>query len=426
MLRACQRRAALLLAGVAVAGSLAAWIRPEAVLPVVLAALIASAVWLMGELSRLIRASADLEEATQALRKRFHDLAEAVANSSEGVARVDDDGRLVWLNPAYAAMLGHEPDELVGMSSETGVHPDDLERVRKTYEALRVSGLASVIDVRAVARNDDILYTRVMIVRLPDSDAQPGYYTFVQDLSEEKEIEAALDRRGRELERLNTELEQFAYVAAHDLQEPARKVLSFASLLEQDFEDALPEAAARDLHFITDAARRMQQLVTDLLALSRAGRTALQPEIIEIDECVDAALDALVIKIEETGAEIVRDPLPTLEGDLTLLTQLYQNLLSNALKFCDEEHPEVYLTADLTSGCLVLGVRDNGIGIEPQYARQIFQPFKRLHGRSEYEGTGIGLAVCQKAVERHQGEIWVESESGKGSHFRFTIGECRR
>jgi light-regulated signal transduction histidine kinase (bacteriophytochrome) len=215
-------------------------------------------------------------------------------------------------------------------------------------------------------------------------------------------------------------------VAAHDLQEPARKVISFAALLEKDFEGELPENAQRDLHFITDAARRMQSLVSDLLSLSRAGRTAMNPETISLDECVDTALDVLAIKIEETGAEIVRDPMPTLEGDRTLLTQMFQNLISNALKFCDEDHPVVHITADQSPSSLIFGVRDNGIGIEPVYASQIFQPFKRLHGRSEYEGTGIGLAICQKAADRHRGDIWVESEPGKGSHFRFTLGERRR
>jgi PAS domain S-box-containing protein len=426
MLRALRARAALVLAGVALSAGLASLIHAELVLPIVLVGLTASSILLVRELGPLIQVSADLESEREALRERLCDTAGAVSTSSEGIARVDEEGRFVWVNHAYGAMLGYEPQELEGMPGHTGVHPDDLEKMTKAFQMLRESSLASVQQIRTVTKTDQIFFTRVELVRPFDPEAQPGFFVFIQDLSEEKEIEAALDLKSTELARLNTELEQFAYVAAHDLQEPARKVISFAALLEKDFEGELPENARRDLHYITDAARRMQQLVSDLLTLSRAGRTAMTLESIQLDDCLDTALDALAIKIEETGAEIIRDPLPMVEGDRTLLTQLLQNLISNALKFCDEDHPEVHITADRTPSASVLGVRDNGIGIEPEYVSQIFQPFKRLHGRGEYEGTGIGLAICQKAVDRHRGEIWVESELGKGSHFRFTVGERRR
>ncbi|MBW1843937.1 MAG: PAS domain S-box protein [Deltaproteobacteria bacterium] len=426
MLRAFRGRVALALVGVALAGGLASLIHAEFVFPVVLAGLTASLVQLIRELRPILREAADLESDTEALRERLCDVDGAICASSEGIARVDDEGRFVWVNAAYGAMLGYEPEELKGMSAKTGVHPEDLEKMSKAFGVLRDSGLASVLQVRIITKSDHTFFTRVELVRSFDPEAQPGFFAFIQDLTEEKEIGAALDLKSTELARLNTELEQFAYVAAHDLQEPARKVISFAALLEKDFEGELPENARRDLHFISDAARRMQHLVADLLTLSRAGRTAMTTEMVDLDTCLDTALDALEIKVEETGAEIIRDPLPVVNGDRTLLTQLLQNLVSNALKFCDEDRPEIQITADRTPSALVIGVRDNGIGIEPAYAKQIFQPFKRLHGRGEYEGTGIGLAICQKAVDRHRGKIWVESEFGKGSHFRFTIDEPRR
>ena len=234
-----------------------------------------------------------------------------------------------------------------------------------------------------------------------------------------------LEHRTLELEQKNVDLDQFAYIASHDLQEPLRKLISFSQLLEQDVGSDLNEGAQQDLGFITDAARRMQKLVQDLLALSRAGRSAMHEEELELDDCVDRALDALAMRLEETAAAITRDNLPRVVGDRTMLTQLYQNLIGNALKFVGTNPPVVHLSAEWHGTHWRLGVRDNGIGIESEYTEQIFKPFQRLHGRDEYEGTGIGLAICQKTVERHGGQIWVDSEPGSGSHFQFTVGHER-
>jgi light-regulated signal transduction histidine kinase (bacteriophytochrome) len=232
-----------------------------------------------------------------------------------------------------------------------------------------------------------------------------------------------LKQANKELESKNAELDQFTYVASHDLQEPLRKVTAFSGMLRQDLGRDLPERAEKDLGFIVDAAKRMQKLVQDLLALSRSGRVDMQVESISLDRCADRAIDSLSMRIQESQAEIVRDELPQVRGDRTMLTQLYQNLLSNALKFTGPERAYIHLTAERADGQLILGVKDNGIGIESKHAGQIFAPFKRLHGRGKYEGTGIGLAICCKTVERHGGKIWVESTPGNGAHFKFTLDE---
>jgi light-regulated signal transduction histidine kinase (bacteriophytochrome) len=249
-------------------------------------------------------------------------------------------------------------------------------------------------------------------------------------ITERKRAEATLAKQTRrlelaneELKRKNTELDQFTYIASHDLQEPLRKVTAFSGMLRQDLGDSLPERADKDIGFILDAAKRMQKLVQDLLALSRSGRVALKWETISLNQCVDQALETLAMRIKESRAEIIRDDLSEVWGDRTTLTQLYQNLLSNALKFTSAEPPVIRLTAERIDGRLILGVKDNGIGVEPKYAEQIFAPFKRLHGRGEYQGTGIGLAICAKTVERHGGRIWVESKTGEGAHLKFTLGE---
>jgi light-regulated signal transduction histidine kinase (bacteriophytochrome) len=235
-----------------------------------------------------------------------------------------------------------------------------------------------------------------------------------------------LERTNRELVVLNAELDDFTHMASHDLQEPLRTLVAFSGLLSKDLGHLLPPRAEQDLGFITDAAKRMQTLIQDLLALSRAGRIAKKREKVILDECADRALEVLAIRVKETGAEVTRDELPDVWGDAMMLTQLYQNLIGNALKFRGGQRPIIRLTVAERDGDQIFGVKDNGIGIEPKYAPQIFQPFRRLHGRAEYEGSGIGLAICRKIVERHGGNIWVESEPGKGAHFRFTISHRRR
>lgn len=245
-----------------------------------------------------------------------------------------------------------------------------------------------------------------------------------QDSAKLAEQKVLLERSIEDLRLRNAELDEFTYVASHDLQEPLRKLTSFCSLLEKDVGDDIPERARTDMNFITDAATRMQGLVQDLLALSRAGRSAMKRNRISLGDCADRAIESLAGRIEETNARITRDRLPQVWGDPTMITQLYQNMIGNALKFVpDDRHPEVHLTVEEMDGQTVFGVRDNGIGIKPEYMDQVFAPFKRLHGRTKYDGTGIGLAICRKTVERHYGTLWGESQPGKGSHFKFTLGQ---
>ena len=204
-------------------------------------------------------------------------------------------------------------------------------------------------------------------------------------------------------------------------------MISFSNILKIDLADNLDEDAQENLDFIVDAAHRMQRLVQDLLALSRSGRASMDRRRISLAACADAALAALETRMEETAATVIKDDdLPEVWGDQTMLTQLYQNLIGNALKFIRNGGPQVRLTFEKADGKRVFGVQDNGIGIKPEYGRQIFAPFKRLHGRTEYEGTGIGLAICHKMVERHGGEIWVESQPGTRSPFQVHPGGKER
>jgi len=223
-----------------------------------------------------------------------------------------------------------------------------------------------------------------------------------------------------ELQRMNRELDEFSYVASHDLQEPLRKLRAFGGLLLKDLENNDRERVEKDIRFITDSVNHMEKLIQDLLSLSRSSRATLSVEPVALDTCVDLALESLSLLLEERRANVVREQLPVVNGDKMQLTQVYQNLVSNAIKY-HPGSPTVWISADQAELGWVFGVKDNGTGIHPDYHAQIFLPFKRLHGRSEHEGTGMGLAICRKVIERHGGKIWVESQEGEGAHFKFTI-----
>jgi signal transduction histidine kinase len=236
-----------------------------------------------------------------------------------------------------------------------------------------------------------------------------------------------LDRQTTELRRSNAELEQFAYVASHDLQEPLRKVASFCQLLEDRYGDQLDERGVEYLRFAVDGAKRMQLLINDLLTFSRLGQLNATHSTVELDDTLDDALVNLTAAIEESNAEIVRaGPLPSTQGEATLLTMLWQNLIANAMKFRRPERaPRIDIDCQPHSGAghdgWLFSVSDNGIGIGEEFADKVFVIFQRLHGRDTYPGTGIGLAVCKKIVEQHGGTIWIDTSYTAGTRFRFTL-----
>lgn len=244
----------------------------------------------------------------------------------------------------------------------------------------------------------------------------------VAELETIKEAHLQLDEQTRELQRSNAELEQFAYVASHDLQEPLRKVASFCQLLEKRYKGQLDERGDQYIEFAVDGAKRMQQLINDLLAFSRVGRLTGEQEPIETAAVLQQALTSLGAAIEESGAEVVvREPLPRVAGEASLLAGVFQNLIGNALKFRGEQRPRIVVGAERDGGEWLFTVTDNGIGIEPDYAERIFMIFQRLHPKDVYAGTGIGLAMCRKIIEYHGGRIWLDTESTAGTTFRFTL-----
>lgn len=234
-------------------------------------------------------------------------------------------------------------------------------------------------------------------------------------------LEQRVEQRTAELAARNAELERFAYVASHDLQEPLRVVSGYVHLLAKRYEKQLDAEAVEFIGFAVSAVNRMQELIDDLLTCSRVGRGPAEPEFVDAEECVDRSLQNLRRTIEEAEAEIVRGPLPRVAGTLSELTQLFQNLIGNAIKYRGEGRPLIEIAARPEDRYWVFSVRDNGIGIEPRYSERIFGLFQRLHRSEDYQGTGVGLALCKKIVEQHGGRIWVESEPNMGSTFLFTL-----
>jgi signal transduction histidine kinase len=244
------------------------------------------------------------------------------------------------------------------------------------------------------------------------------------EVGERQRAEKAQAELSQELARSNRELEQMAYVASHDLQEPLRMVASYLQLLEKKYQDRLDADAHEYIDFAVDGAKRMQTLINDLLKYSRAGSAASPLQATDCTAVVQTALRSLRLAIEESGAQVEHGKLPVVMGDAAQLTQLFQNLIANAIKFRSGHAPRIVVRAEPEDGMWCFAVQDNGIGIEPEYFDRIFVMFQRLHSRSAYPGTGIGLAICKKIVERHGGRIWVESQPGQGTVFKFTLPQA--
>jgi signal transduction histidine kinase len=241
------------------------------------------------------------------------------------------------------------------------------------------------------------------------------------ELAAMEDAREQLAAQAEELARSNADLEQFAYVASHDLQEPLRKVTSFCQLLQRRYADELDERANQYIEFAVDGAKRMQQLINDLLAFSRVGRTTEEFVEVDLDDALDRALRNLESAIEDVGAEVVRTALPTVQGDPSLLAALFQNVVGNAIKFRSDAPPRVAISAEEVDGQWSFRVADNGIGIDEAYADRVFVIFQRLHAKETYPGTGIGLALCKKIVEFHGGHIWLDTAVEQGTAVCWTL-----
>ena len=373
--------------------------------------------------ARAISRARDAEQHRDELRQE-RDLRERIVETSPiGIGVVNADGSIRIINAHAADIVGIPQDELTGLSYDEPMFREPGTADRSLFEQIRATGEPVYGEERQIARPDgERIWLAVNGAPLRDSTGELSAVIFAfADITERKQLEAELKETVDRLEQSNDRLRQFAYAASHDMQEPLRMVSSYLQLLENRYTDELDGEAREFIEFAVDGADRMREMVHDLMAYARVEQAEQEFESVDCDAVVDKVLTDLQVQIEETDAEISTEPLPTVQADAKQLRQLFQNLISNALKYNDADEPRVEITAGQCNDYWEFSVTDNGIGIDPNHTDQIFEVFKRLHHDDEYTGTGIGLSLCQKIVQNHGGEITVMSEPGDGSTFTFIL-----
>jgi PAS domain S-box-containing protein len=343
--------------------------------------------------------------------------------ASQGILAFDRKGLIVLVNRRIEEMFGYKRVELLGKPLEILIprRPSGDSETPDFFSepSVRTAGRSGM---KLIGRRKDRTEFPVeMGLSYLKGDEDVVALGLLSDITEQTRSLAEIERVNDELRRSNADLEQFAYVASHDLQEPLRMVTSYLNLLERRYKDRLDADAGEFIHFAVDGATRMKGLIQDLLRFSRVGHQVLHIREVDGEPVLQAALLNLKAAIDEHAAEVTADPLPTIPCDPGLLTQVFQNLIGNALKFHAEAKPRVHISAERVGAEWVFSVKDNGIGINPVHVDRIFRIFERLHNAEQYPGTGVGLAVVKKIVERHGGRIWVSSEPGQGATFLFSL-----
>jgi PAS domain S-box-containing protein len=358
---------------------------------------------------------------------RYRGLLEA---APDAMVVVNQAGEIVLLNVQAEKQFGYRRDELVGQKVKNIIPEGFAERLladalRSAEDAL-AQQIGTGIELNGRRKNGSEFPIEIMLSPLESAEGIL-VTAAVRDITMRKKAEAHLLQKVEELNRSNEELEQFAYIASHDLQEPLRMVASYTQLLSRRYKGKLDSNADEFISFAVDGASRMQRLIKDLLAYSRVGTRAKDLFDTSSEEALQQALINLRGAVEESGAQVTHDPLPIVVADEMQLIQLFQNLVGNAIKYQNPGTPRVHISAARDGEKRwTFSVRDNGLGIDSQYFERIFGMFQRLHKREEFEGTGVGLAICKKIVERHGGSISVKSELGHGSTFSFALGESEK
>ena len=376
-----------------------------------------------GRVIGFIKVTRDITE-----RRRAEQMEGLLDGAPDAIVVIDRQGAIVHVNVRSEQVFGYSRQELLGKMIEVLVP----ERFRAVHAGHRINffneprarGMGSGMELYARRKDSSEFPVEISLSPLQTED---GIFisSAIRDITERK-AEEELRRIGHELEIRNRELEQFAYLASHDLQEPLRTIANFTQMLSNQYQGHLDEEGRRATSFVLEAVERMSNLITDLLDHSRIGRSS-EFEEIDCNQLVKAVLDDLSMAISQEKANVHVAFLPTIKGQRTELQLLFQNLIGNSIKFRNAEiPPEISISAIRKTDAWQFSVQDNGIGINPAYIDKIFQLFQRLHGRKQYEGTGIGLAHCKKIVKLHQGEIWVDSLPGRGSTFHFTIRDARK
>ncbi|MDM8549062.1 ATP-binding protein [Desulfobacterales bacterium HSG2] len=360
-----------------------------------------------------------IQRELEAARDKYVDLYDF---APVGYTTVSAKGMILEANLTITAMLGVERSLLIGKYFSGFVTEDTHDVFYFHHRKLFETKVRQNYELKLVRKDGTRFDAYLKSVAVEDTEGNiTRARTVITDISDRKQAEEALRERTEELERSNRDLEQFAYVVSHDLTEPLRTVSSYVQLLERRYKGKLDADADDFIGFAVDGATRMHALIRDILAFSRVGTRGKPFEPVEAEHIFTEAMANLRVAVTESRAVVTHDALPSVFGDASQLTRVFQNLISNAMKFRGEEPPRIHITAERKGRKWLFSFRDNGIGIDPEHSDRIFVIFRRLHTRDKYPGTGIGLAICKKIVERHGGRLWVESREGAGSVFCFTL-----
>jgi PAS domain S-box-containing protein len=377
---------------------------------------------LEAELARSEATAASLMDSETRLRASEQKFRNLVENIADMIWETDSAGRFTYVSPRSQDLLGIAPEALLGQPLGSLCQPEESWRIN-----VALLGGNHRLELTLLTAAGNRIHTECSVVPVQDAAGTlTGHRGITRNVSARKRVQTELARKTAELERSNSDLEQFAYVASHDLREPLRMVNSFLGLLERRIADKLDDESREFIDFAKEGAKRMDHLILDLLEYSRIGRNALPDQPVSLAHALDTALTNLTITIAESGAEVATPAeMPSLCVDDVEFVRLFQNLIANAIKYHHPDRPpRIKVSAQRTEEGWEFAVSDNGLGIEPQYFDRIFQIFQRLHTRGEADGTGIGLAVCKRVVNRYRGRIWVESQPGEGSCFCFTIPDA--
>ncbi len=384
----------------------------------------------------------ELLEINNRLQQREREFRTLVENTPDIITRHDRQYRYLYINPASIQQSGIPTVQYLGKKPSELSYPKEITDFWEAcLENVFTTGRIRIDEFQIVNLNEAKTYQTYIVPEFGDGESVESVITIARDITKLRKAEESARQLAEDLKRSNEELEQFAYIASHDLQEPLRAVASFTQMLAKRYRGQLDSKADTYIEFIIDGATRMQQMIQDLLSYSRVGRTELKLQSVDCNLLLERVKKDLQISIRETQAVITADSLPTITADANQLGNLLQNLINNSLKYRSETFPKIHISAkknklevqleNLTQPSIpgqtkiqeewLFSIQDNGIGIKPQYAERIFGIFQRLHTSDEYPGTGLGLAICRKILERHEGRIWVESNPNQGSTFFFTI-----
>ncbi len=384
--------------------------------PIMRGSRITGAVMVVHDITASKLAARDLHRQEEQFRRLFEE-------SPVGMALLGPDQRFLMVNSALAQMLGYDQSELLTCTFEALTHPDD-RGIGQAESDQVASGerVRSQVEKRYLNKQGETIWANLNVSSLREAYGHAvSSLAIVENITERKLTEQELARQAHELALSNADLQQFAYVTSHDLQEPLRSIASFSQMLSRRYYGRLDPDADEFIGYIVTGVERMRALIQDLLGYSRVVNSERPPfGPVDMGQAVEWAVNNLRRTVEASGTIIHTGELPVLTGDRILLIQLFQNLIGNAIKYCRAEPPDIWISAARIGPEWVISVRDNGIGIKSNYHERIFGVFKRLHGQ-EFPGTGIGLAICRKIAEKHGGRIWVESEFGAGSTFHFTV-----